>query len=160
MTSEEPKPLQPAATPRELSAEEASFSVPATELAFETTADVSITPEWLGQERALAADGRDEVVLRDLHGGGLRLDVGVEAGLETVAQGDDAIALQHGVVQVVRDVWTYTKRKTNVVLVVDTSGSMQVEQCSCRLPSPARSRSVGSSPAPYGRCEQGQAHCL
>jgi Ca-activated chloride channel family protein len=30
-----------------------------------------------------------------------------------------------GVVQVVRDVWFYTKRKTNVVLVVDTSGSMQ-----------------------------------
>jgi Ca-activated chloride channel family protein len=30
-----------------------------------------------------------------------------------------------GVVQVVRDVWWYTKRHTNVILVVDTSGSME-----------------------------------
>ena len=66
MTSEEPKPLQPAATPRELSAEEASFSVPAAELVFETTADVSVTPEWLGQERALAAL---ELGLRISHAG-------------------------------------------------------------------------------------------
>jgi Ca-activated chloride channel family protein len=32
------------------------------------------------------------------------------------------------VVQVVRDVWWYTKRHTNVVLVVDTSGSMEGEK--------------------------------
>jgi len=32
------------------------------------------------------------------------------------------------VIQVVKDVWTYTKRKTNVILVVDTSGSMEGEK--------------------------------
>jgi Ca-activated chloride channel family protein len=32
------------------------------------------------------------------------------------------------VIQVVRDVWQYTKRKTNVYLVADVSGSMQGEQ--------------------------------
>jgi len=66
VTSEEPKQVQPAATPRELSAEEASFTVPAAELAFKTTVDVSVTPEWLGQERALAAL---ELGLRISHAG-------------------------------------------------------------------------------------------
>ncbi|HUI28334.1 MAG TPA: AAA family ATPase, partial [Candidatus Kryptonia bacterium] len=45
-----------AATPaRELTADEAAFTVPAADLAFGTTADITITPDWIGQERALAA---------------------------------------------------------------------------------------------------------
>jgi len=46
---------KPAATARELSADEAAFAVPAADLAFTTTADIAITPDWMGQERALAA---------------------------------------------------------------------------------------------------------
>lgn len=53
----------------------------------------------------------------------------------TVANGVDPIQPQTAlqipggdVVQVVRDVWWYTKRHTNVVLVVDTSGSMEGEK--------------------------------
>ena len=44
-----------AASPRELSADAASFVVPPADLAFTTTAEVAVTPDWLGQERALAA---------------------------------------------------------------------------------------------------------
>jgi predicted ATP-dependent protease len=51
---EQPNSL-PAPAPRELTAEEAAFSVPAADLAFETTADVVLAPDWVGQERALAA---------------------------------------------------------------------------------------------------------
>jgi predicted ATP-dependent protease len=40
---------------RELSGDEAAFEVPAADLAFQTTADVEVRPDWLGQERALAA---------------------------------------------------------------------------------------------------------
>lgn len=47
--------IQAASPPRELSAEEAAFSVPTAELAFSTTADLVETPEWVGQERALSA---------------------------------------------------------------------------------------------------------
>ncbi|HVN83424.1 MAG TPA: AAA family ATPase [Candidatus Binatia bacterium] len=45
----------PAGPPRELTADEAAFVVPAADLAFGTTADVAIAPDWTGQERALAA---------------------------------------------------------------------------------------------------------
>ncbi len=57
MTRTEPEAptLKPAAAPRELSADEAAFSVPAADLAFETTADIAIPTDWIGQERALAA---------------------------------------------------------------------------------------------------------
>jgi len=55
VTGEERTQVQPAAPPRELSVEEASFSVPAEELKFDSTASVSASPDWLGQERALAA---------------------------------------------------------------------------------------------------------
>jgi predicted ATP-dependent protease len=44
-----------AGAPRELSADEASYRVPAADLAFESTSDIAITPDWIGQERALAA---------------------------------------------------------------------------------------------------------
>lgn len=44
-----------ASAPRELSAEEAAFAVPAAELGFATTADITVSPDWVGQERALAA---------------------------------------------------------------------------------------------------------
>lgn len=47
--------VKPAAAPRELSADEAAFSVPASDLSFESTADITLTPAWVGQERALAA---------------------------------------------------------------------------------------------------------
>jgi ATP-dependent Lon protease len=50
-----PPDTQPAPSPRELTAEEVSFPVPAAALAFKTTADVAISPDWVGQERALAA---------------------------------------------------------------------------------------------------------
>ncbi|MBI4518051.1 MAG: AAA family ATPase [Deltaproteobacteria bacterium] len=57
MTAEAPDvaTLQSAAAARELSADEAAFSVPAAELAFQTTAEIAVTPDWAGQERALAA---------------------------------------------------------------------------------------------------------
>jgi hypothetical protein len=57
---------KPAVTPRELSAEEASFAVPAADLAFKTTAEITLTPDWIGQERALAAL---ELALRVSHAG-------------------------------------------------------------------------------------------
>lgn len=47
--------IQPAAPPRELSAEEAAFSVAPAELPFKTTAEITLAPDWIGQERALAA---------------------------------------------------------------------------------------------------------
>ncbi len=52
--SDTPKP-PPAGPPRELSAGEAAFAVPAADLAFTTTAEVAVTADWVGQERALAA---------------------------------------------------------------------------------------------------------
>ena len=56
MTPAQPQPAETqAAPPRELSAAEASFAVPAEDLNFKTTADIAITPDWIGQERALAA---------------------------------------------------------------------------------------------------------
>jgi predicted ATP-dependent protease len=58
--------LQPAPAPRELSADAAAFSVPAAELAFKTTADVDVTADWAGQERAL---GALELGLRVPHAG-------------------------------------------------------------------------------------------
>jgi predicted ATP-dependent protease len=51
-TSTRPVPASP---PRELSVAEAAFSVPAADLAFQTTAEIAVTPDWVGQERALAA---------------------------------------------------------------------------------------------------------
>ncbi|MFQ5665449.1 MAG: Lon protease family protein [Candidatus Binatia bacterium] len=57
---------KPAAPPRELSADEASFSVPAGELGFKTTTEVAVSPDWIGQERALAAL---ELGLRVTHAG-------------------------------------------------------------------------------------------
>lgn len=45
----------PAALPRELSAAEAEFKIPAADLAFQTTAEIALPPDWVGQERALAA---------------------------------------------------------------------------------------------------------
>jgi lon-related putative ATP-dependent protease len=47
--------IKAASAARELSADEACFSVPTAELAFTTTADVAVAPDWIGQERALAA---------------------------------------------------------------------------------------------------------
>jgi predicted ATP-dependent protease len=56
VTSEESLPeLRPADSPRELAAEEACFAVAEEDLSFRTTAEVESAPEWLGQERALAA---------------------------------------------------------------------------------------------------------
>jgi predicted ATP-dependent protease len=46
---------QPAAAPRELSLEEATFKVPVSDLGFSTTAEITVSPDWVGQERALAA---------------------------------------------------------------------------------------------------------
>ena len=47
--------IQSAAPPRELSADEAAFRVPAADLAFGSTAEVTHAPDWVGQERALAS---------------------------------------------------------------------------------------------------------
>src|SRR5512147_790587 len=55
MPSADDTSLQPAATARELSAEELDFRVPKEWLDFATTADVEIHGDWVGQERALAA---------------------------------------------------------------------------------------------------------
>ena len=68
MTTSQPEApqLKPAAAPRELSADAAAFSVPATELAFKTTADIDIAADWAGQERAL---GALELGLRVPHAG-------------------------------------------------------------------------------------------
>jgi len=56
MPSDSPAPeLKPAAPPRELSAEEAAFSVSPADLGFRTTAELAVTAGWVGQERALAA---------------------------------------------------------------------------------------------------------
>src|SRR5215510_6798060 len=52
--AQEPQ-LKPADAPRVLTADEAAFVVPAAELAFATTAEVEVAPDWVGQERALAA---------------------------------------------------------------------------------------------------------
>lgn len=49
------KPALSPAAPRELSAEEVAFTVPAAELPFATTEDIAVAPGWVGQERALAA---------------------------------------------------------------------------------------------------------
>ncbi len=46
---------QPASAARELSADEAAFTVPPADLAFHTTAEVPVPAGWPGQERALAA---------------------------------------------------------------------------------------------------------
>jgi predicted ATP-dependent protease len=51
----EPSGPTPAAPPRELTADEAAFAVPAADLGFATTADLDLVPGWPGQERALAA---------------------------------------------------------------------------------------------------------
>ena len=68
MTANQPEApqLKPAAPARELSADVAAFSVPTTELAFKTTAEVDITADWAGQERAL---GALELGLRVPHAG-------------------------------------------------------------------------------------------
>ena len=55
MSTETAPPPRPAAPPRELAADEVAFSVPASELAFQTTAELESTSDWVGQERALAA---------------------------------------------------------------------------------------------------------
>jgi predicted ATP-dependent protease len=55
-----------ASPPRELSADAAAFSVPATDLAFTTTAEIELAADWAGQERAL---GALEVGLRVPHAG-------------------------------------------------------------------------------------------
>lgn len=58
MTDLAPPPLsslQAAAPARQLSAADAAFSVPAADLSFRTTADLAVKPDWVGQERALAA---------------------------------------------------------------------------------------------------------
>ncbi len=47
--------LKTAAAARELNVAEAAFSVPAADLNFQTTADLVVRPDWVGQERALAA---------------------------------------------------------------------------------------------------------
>jgi predicted ATP-dependent protease len=47
--------VKAAAAPRELSADEAAFRIPAEDLAFKTTREIEPTADWLGQERALAA---------------------------------------------------------------------------------------------------------
>lgn len=54
-TDREGQDLKPAAAPRRLSADEAAFAVPPAELGFATTADIGAAPDWVGQERALAA---------------------------------------------------------------------------------------------------------
>jgi ATP-dependent Lon protease len=54
-TDRKEEQTQPAAAPRELSVDEAAFKVPASELEFTTTAEITLAPEWVGQERALAA---------------------------------------------------------------------------------------------------------
>ena len=48
-------PITPAGAARELSADQAAFTVTAADLQFRTTAEVSVVPDWIGQERALAA---------------------------------------------------------------------------------------------------------
>jgi predicted ATP-dependent protease len=55
VTDNSPTPPIPAQLPRELSVAEAAFSVPAGDLAFQTTAEIAVLPDWVGQERALAA---------------------------------------------------------------------------------------------------------
>ncbi len=54
-TDREAPELKAAGIPRELSANEAAFIVPPSELAFATTADIAAAAGWVGQERALAA---------------------------------------------------------------------------------------------------------
>ena len=54
-TDRKEQETQPAAAPRELSVDEAAFKVPVSDLGFTTTAEITITPDWVGQERALAA---------------------------------------------------------------------------------------------------------
>ncbi len=75
------------------------------------------------QKVVLAAGYRpaDPMIPLDAPGSPLTLDNGVDA-----SQPQTALQVPGGnVVQVVRDVWWYIKRHTNVILVVDTSGSMQ-----------------------------------
>jgi len=50
-----PEEIKVASAPRELAAEEVTFSVSAASLGFTTTAEITATPDWVGQERALAA---------------------------------------------------------------------------------------------------------
>lgn len=53
--NQDPPEIKPAAAPRELTADEVAFSVPAEGLGFGTTAEIELLPDWVGQERALAA---------------------------------------------------------------------------------------------------------
>ena len=55
LAGQQSQELQPAAASAELSAEQASYTVPAEALNFRTTADITVTPDWIGQERAIAA---------------------------------------------------------------------------------------------------------
>jgi Ca-activated chloride channel family protein len=77
----------------------------------------------VAQQTVLAAGYRpaDPSIPLDAPGSPLTAATGVDP-----TQPQTALQIPGGsVVQVVRDVWWYTKRHTNVVLVVDTSGSME-----------------------------------
>ena len=80
------------------------------------------------QQMVLAAGYRpaDPSIPLDAPGSPLTAANGVDP-----TQPQTALQIPGGnVVQVVRDVWWYTKRHTNVVLVVDTSGSMEGDKIS------------------------------
>jgi Ca-activated chloride channel family protein len=80
------------------------------------------------QQTVLAAGYRpaDPSIPLDAPGSPLTAANGVDP-----TQPQTALQIPGGsVVQVVRDVWWYTKRHTNVVLVVDTSGSMEGDKIS------------------------------
>ena len=51
----EPVEIKVASPPRELTAAEVTFAVSAASLGFTTTAEITAMPDWVGQERALAA---------------------------------------------------------------------------------------------------------
>jgi Ca-activated chloride channel family protein len=75
------------------------------------------------QQAVLAAGYRpaDPSIPLDAPGSPLTADNGIDP-----SQPQTALQIPGGdVIQVVRDVWWHTKRHTNVVLVVDTSGSME-----------------------------------
>jgi Ca-activated chloride channel family protein len=68
----------------------------------------------------------DPSIPLDIAGSPLTAANGVDA-----TQPQTALQIPGGsVVEVVRDVWWYTKRHTNVILVVDTSGSMEGDKIS------------------------------